>query len=266
MKQAENTGNMTNAQAMSALKTHGSKIIWAIVLVLAGYFGWEFYQKNHAKIDTVASDSYADISERNDALSLGMQGLEVDDTIKDELAKEQEGLFADIDKLVANHGKTAYAWQALMIKARHQTDGGDLNGAMETLKQARGIDLKDDGLSAIATLRLAQITLASGDSDGALQLANETMPDAFTPSRQELLGDIYTTKNDLDNAKKSYEQAWDILAERGEVRSLLSLKMQALGMTPKPVAQKSVVSLPAQSDVVPPDTNEATTSDQASSN
>lgn len=234
----------TDKQAMSALKQHGNKIVWAIIIALAGYFGYDYYQKNYAKIDTVAADSYTLISEKNDALNIGRQGGELDDTTKAELNKEQESLFADIDKLVAGHGKTAYAWQALMMKARHQADGGDLKGAMETLTQALSIDLQDEGLSALTTLRLAQVKLALGDVDGALKLANETMPEAFMPSRQELLGDIYVAKNDTENAKKAYEQAWEILTKRQEVRASLSLKMQALGMTPAPITQPSPVSMP----------------------
>lgn len=255
---------VNDKQAMGALKKHGGKIVWVIIAVLAGYFGWEFYQKNYAKIDTVAADSYTLISEKNDALMLGRQSP-ADEATKAELAKEQEALFADIDKLVAGHGKTAYAWQALMIKARHQADAGDFKGAIATLEQARGIDLQDEGLSAINTLRLAQATLANGDVDGALALANQSMPEAFTPSRQELLGDIYVAKNDTENAKKAYDEAWNILAQRQEVRSLLSLKMQMLGMTPKPITPKSAISTPSlSSDATSGTPSEVDKSDTAS--
>lgn len=252
MKQ-DDTLVVNDKQAMSALKKHGDKIVWAIIIALAGYFGWEYYQKNHAKIDIVAADSYTLISEKNDTLALGRQAPDLDEATQAQLNQEQQALFTDIDKLVVQHGKTAYAWQALMIKARHQSDNADHTGAVETLKKASAINLDDEGLSAITTLRLAQATLATGDGDTAMSLANQSMPKGFEPSRQELLGDIYVAKNDSDNAKKSYETAWDILSERGEVRSLLSLKMQALGMTPKPIIQNSVVSQPEQSVAAPSD-------------
>lgn len=224
-------------QAMSALKQHGNKIVWAVLVVLIGYFGWEFYQKNYAKIDTVAADSYTLISEKNEALA--------NQTDKAALAKEQEALFADIDKLVAEHGKTAYAWQALMIKARHQSDSGQHSEAVATLKQAEAINLDDEGLTAITKLRLGQSLLAAGSVDEALGIANGEFPKAFENSKQELLGDIYVLKNDMDNAKKSYQLAWDGLSQRGESRSLLSLKMQSLGMTPIPITPKyQVVATP----------------------
>lgn len=236
----QQNSNMTDKQALNALKQHGGNIVMVIVIALAGFFGWQFYQNNYAKVDTVAADSYTLIGEKNDDITAKQQTA-VDETAKAELAKEQETLFADIDKLVATHGETAYAWQALMIKARQQTDGGDYAGATDTLKKAQAINLDDEGLSAITTLRLAQAVLASGEVDNALSLANGAMPKAFEPSRQELLGDIYVAKNDIDNAKKAYEQAWQALTERGTGRSLLSLKMQSLGMNPTPIKPKNVV-------------------------
>mgnify|MGYP002655464820 FL=1 len=232
---------VNDKQAMSALKQHGNKIVWAVILVLAGYFGWDFYQKNYAKIDTAAADSYTLITEKNDVF--------VHQADKEALARDQQALFADIDKLVANHGKTAYAWQALMIKARHQSDNGQHTEAATTLKQASQIDLDDEGLTAITQLRLGQSLLAAGNADEALTVVNGEFPKAFESSKQELLGDIYVLKNDNDNAKQAYQLAWDGLTERGESRSLLSLKMQALGMTPTPITPKhQVVATPVQAD------------------
>lgn len=233
----------TDKQAMSALKQHGNKIVWAIILVLAGYFGWEYYQKHYAKVDTVAADSYTGIAERDDALSLRLLEPNSEDAVQAQLAKERDEIFADIDKLVASHGDTSYAWLALMKKARHQMDAGESKQAIVTLKQAQGIKL-DDGLSAIADLRMGQALLADGDLDGALAIAQSKLPDAFEPSRQELLGDIYIAKNDLDNAQRAYQAAWDVLSTRQENRSLLSLKMQALGLTPESVSRPSAVMEP----------------------
>lgn len=232
---------VNDKQAMQALKQHGEKIVWVIVLVLVAFFGWQFYQKNYAKIDAVAADSYTAITERNDALNLALQNPDLDAAAKANLAKEKETLYADIDKLVAAHGKTVYAWQALMIKARHQTDNEQYADATKTLEQAQTLELGDEGLTAITKLRLAQVLLASGDMDKALGLVNATLPKAFEPSRQELLGDIYVAKNDVNNAKQAYSAAWEALRERQESRSLLSLKMQSLGMTPVPIEPKSPV-------------------------
>lgn len=228
-------------EAMSALKQHGNKIVWAIIIVLAGYFGWQYYQNNYAKIDTVAADAYTHITERNDALNLGLENPDLDDAAKAELAKEKSTLFADIDKLVTAHGKSAYAWQALMIKARHQSDDGQYKEAITTLKQAQNVPLDDLGLMAMTDLRLVQVLLANKEIDAALELANKAQPKAFEGSRQELLGDIFIVKNDVEAAKKAYLAAWELLRERQENRSLLSVKMQALGLTPEPIIPKAPI-------------------------
>lgn len=228
---------VNDKQAMSALKMHGNKIVWAVILVLVGYFGWDFYQKNYAKIDTVAADSYTLITEKNNEFT--------HQTDKETTAKNQETLFADIDELVVNHPKSAYAWQALMIKARHQSDNGQHTKASATLRQASQMNLDDEGLTAITKLRLGQSLMAEGSIDEALTLVNGEFPRAFTSSKQELLGDIYVLKNDDDNAKQAYQLAWNELSERGESRSLLNLKMQALGMTPTTITPKhQVVATP----------------------
>lgn len=260
----------TDKEAMSALKKHGDKIVWAIVLVLGSYFGWQYYQKNHAKVDTVAADSYTIIDERGEALKLGLEDPSIDEAGKAQLNKEKESLLADIDKLVATHGKTAYAWQALMTKARLQADDDNHKDAIATLKQAQAIELGDDGLMALTTLRLGQVLLADGQTDEAQTLISKALPKAFEPSRQELLGDIFIAKNDMENAKKAYQSAWDALKERQEVRSLLSLKMQAIGMTPEPISPKTPVvatpQLPPVASEVPSVQQKSDTKTDAPSN
>lgn len=237
------TENSNKADSsLNALKQHGEKIIYAVLVVLAVFFGWQYYQKNYAKIDTVAADAYTSISTRDEQLLLSANNPSLDDAAQKQLADEEAKLLADIDALVAEHGDTVYAWQALMIKARHQTDNDDLAGAVTTLNQAAAINLDDEGLLAMTKIRYARAMLANNDIDGALAVANESMPEAFEPSRQELLGDVYLAKNDSENAKKAYLAAWDVLRERQENRAVLALKLQSLGVTVEPIEVPMVVA------------------------
>lgn len=215
-------------QAMTALKQHGGNIVMVILVVLLGYFGWQYYQKNYAKIDTVAADKYTTISE---------QVVAIDPADSTAL----QTVFIDIDALVIAHPNSVYAWQALMTKARLQADNGDYQGAADSLQTANTMGLDDKGLLAMSRLQLAEVMLANGDNDGALAMVNDSYPDGFEPSRLEILGDIYVAKDDENNAKTAYNQAWELLAKRQENRALLSLKMQALGLTPTPIAPKAVV-------------------------
>lgn len=244
-------------QAMTALKQHGGNIVMVIVVLLMAYFGWQYYQKNHAKVDTVAADSYTVISTRNDELILASQtdtGLTEADVV---------ALIGDIDKLVSEHPNTVYAWQALMIKAGHQVDLGDYEQAVATLTRANSVGIDDKGLLAISRLQLARTLLAKGDMGTAFEVVNEVYPDSFEASRLEILGDIHLAGGDTEAAKSAYDTAWELLRGRNENRALLGLKMQALGMTPNPITQtEAVVGFDGQSDGgTAPTTAQANTSD-----
>ena len=234
------TPNSPNADnSMQSLKQYGSYIVTAILLALAAYFGWTYWQDNHARVDTVAADQYADIQQLNEEVSLASQNPDLEAEAQAALDQSRTQLNDNIDTLVSTHGKSVYAWQALMIKARQQVDSDDFTGAAETFKQALAIDLGDAGLEAITRLRYAKTLLATGDTDAALAEANNDMPSSFEASQQELLGDIYLAQDNKDSAIKSYDNAWELLRDRQETRAVLALKMESLGMSPEPIAEQT---------------------------
>ncbi|WP_313596943.1 YfgM family protein [Psychrobacter sanguinis] len=212
-------------QSMEKLKQAAGYIIGAILLALAGYFGWTYFQNSGMKEDTVAADKYAAIEKTNDELMGQPEGN----------ADVNKKLNADIDKLVAEHGNTVYAWQALMIKSRNAVDANDMKTATEALKKALEIDLKDPGLHSITQLRYATVLLAEGNVDEALTQASKDVPVAFEASQQELLGDIYSAKKDKEKALRAYQNAWSLLSKRHEERPFLRLKLESLGINPEPI-------------------------------
>lgn len=234
---------VNDKQAMNALKQHGGNIVTAILVVLFAFFGWQFYQKNYAKIDTTAADDYTTITERNEVLNLGLQKPDLDEASKANLAKEQKALYDEIDKLATTHSKTAYAWQALMVKAGHEVDANDYAKAIATLTQANHIGIEDKGLLAISRLQLAKVQLASGDKEAALATVNESYPESFEASRLEVLGDIELQRGNEEAAKTAYGSAWELLRKRAENRALLGLKMQSLGMTVEPITKPQIVAI-----------------------
>ena len=237
------TNSPNTDNSMQALKQYGSYIVTAILLALAAYFGWTYWQNNHARVDTVAADHYADIQRLNEEVSLASQNPDLEAKAQASLAESRKQLDKDIDALVSTHGNSVYAWQALMIKARQQVDNDDFKGAGETFKKALAIDLGDAGLQAITRLRYAKTLLAAGDADAALAEANNDMPSSFEASQQELLGDIYLAQDNKDSAVKSYNNAWELLRNRQETRAVLALKMESLGIVPEPIAAPASLCL-----------------------
>ena len=234
------TPNSPNADnSMQALKQYGSYIVTAILLALAAYFGWTYWQNNHARVDTVAADHYADIQRLNEEVSLASQNPDLEAEAQEALAQSRTQMNEDIDALVSKHGDSVYAWQALMIKARQQVDNDEFAEASETLKKALAIDLGDAGLQAITRLRYATTLLAAGDADAALAQANNDMPSSFEASQQELLGDIYLAQDNKDSAIQSYNNAWELLRSRQETRAVLALKMESLGVVPEPIDEQA---------------------------
>ncbi|MGE6441027.1 YfgM family protein [Psychrobacter sp. NPDC078409] len=234
------TPNSPNADnSMQALKQYGSYIVTAILLALAAYFGWTYWQNNHARVDTVAADQYADIQQLNEEVKLASQNPDLEAEAQEALTQSRSQLDKDIDTLVGTHGESVYAWQALMIKARQQVDNDDFAAATETFKKALAIDLGDAGLEAITRLRYAKTLLAAGDTDAALSEANNDMPSSFEASQQELLGDIYLAQDNKDSAIKSYSNAWELLRSRQETRAVLALKMESLGITAEPIVEQT---------------------------
>ncbi|MGO2278421.1 MULTISPECIES: YfgM family protein [unclassified Psychrobacter] len=225
--------------SMQNLKQYGSYIVTAILLALAAYFGWTYWQDNHARVDTVAADQYADIQQLNEEVNLASQNPDLEAEAQEALTQSRSQLDKDIDTLVNTHGESVYAWQALMIKARQQVDSDDFAAATETFEKALAIDLGDAGLEAITRLRYAKTLLAAGDTDAALAEANNDMPSSFEASQQELLGDIYLAQDNKDSAIKSYSNAWELLRSRQETRAVLALKMESLGITAEPIAEQT---------------------------
>ena len=261
-----NSPNTDNS--MQALKQYGSYIVTAILLALAAYFGWTYWQNNHARVDTVAADHYADIQRLNEEVSLASQNPDLEAEAQASLAESRKQLDKDIDALVSTHGNSVYAWQALMIKARQQVDNDDFKGAGETFKKALAIDLGDAGLEAITRLRYAKTLLAAGDADAALAEAHNDMPSSFEARPQELLGDIYLAQDNKDSAVKSYNNAWELLRNRQETRAVLALKMESLGIVPEPIAapasliqEPAVAAAPAQQPSVVEDENTVVTAE-----
>ena len=240
-------------QFLGALKQYGGYIVSAIMLVLAGYFGWTYWQKHGGNIDTAAANDFAKIqSDQNNIETLTTQAAS-DTKPQAQLATAQTNLSKDLGEFVAKHDNSVYTWQALMLQAKQQTDQNDLKAAAATLQKASQLTLNDDGLKAIAILRQAQVLLSDNQADAAQKRLQSPLPAAFEASKLEILGDIANQQGDKKAAATHYQKAWQLIEQRNQTnpnqqdRALLRIKMESLGLSVKqPDLTGGVLAKPTQ--------------------
>ncbi|PAL17415.1 hypothetical protein B8W92_00185 [Moraxella osloensis] len=246
-------------QSLGALKQYGGYIVSAIMLVLAGYFGWSYWQKHGGNIDTAAANDFAKIqSDQNNIETLTTQAAS-DTKAQAQLATAQTNLDKDLGEFVAKHDNSVYTWQALMLQAKQQTDNNDLKAAAATLQKASQLTLKDDGLKAIAILRQAQVLLSDNQADAAQKRLQSPLPAAFEASKLEILGDIANQRGDKKAAATHYQKAWQLIEQRNQNnpnpqdRALLRIKMESLGLSVKqPDLTGGVLAKPTQAPTQAP--------------
>lgn len=200
----------------SFAKKYGSAMISGILIALIAFFGWQYWQKktlaeqqmNTAKVQQLMDD--ARTAEGNpDAFSQ---------------------LSATADKIVKEAPDSVQAIQTQFLMAKLAYDQQDFAAAEKALKKVENSKVKDQGLLQLVKLRLAYAQLAQKKYNEAIQnLAAVTDP-AFKATADEARGDVYVAKNDRENAKKSYQSAWDTLVERKQERQILQIKLESVGV------------------------------------
>ena len=212
---------------------YGTPILVGSSIALAVFAGWRYWQQSKQDTASQAATSYQRTQEAYQKLSLSPD----DKAANTELQREGQ-------KLIQEYTNTPYALNASLLLAKRAMDNKDLK---EAEKQLRWVLTQpvDDGVKSIATLRLARLLVEKADNKGALDLLAKDTNAAFTPSREELRGDIFKAMGDVAGAQKAYQLAIKALAERNEPRPLLEMKMADVGLVapeikrPSPIKQEA---------------------------
>lgn len=215
------------AQLASFAKRYGSPIVTGVLLALAGFLGWQWWDKNHQVTSANMTVQYQNLENQAQAVST------------DAAYKK---LLADADKVVAEQSDSAQALQTQLLIASVAFNRADYATANKLLTAASNSKVKDEGLTAIAKLRLAYTQVEQKQADNALKTLDSIKVEAFIPSVQEARGDILVGKNDIEAAKKAYQAAWDVLVKREEPRALLQMKLANLGV----VVEEPEIETPVQ--------------------
>lgn len=200
---------------------YGTPITIGILLAVAVFLGWTQWQKSRMEQATKGAAVFQEMlaavqrSQVNpDDKAAGTDVQRLGKTLKEE------------------HDSTPYAVSAGLLLARQAADRGDFK---EAEKQLRWVLEQKPGEAErlLATTRLARTLAAQRQYDPALALlAQEAGAAGFTPTVEELKGDIFQAQGKLPEARKAYEAAALALQERDERRPLLELKMADVGLAP----------------------------------
>jgi predicted negative regulator of RcsB-dependent stress response len=203
-------------------KQWGNLITTVLTVALVAFAGWNIYQRWMQNQASQAAALFEEI-ERN--------------AVAGDLPK-LERVFADMKDKYPN---TSFAQQAGLVAARVFFEGAKPDQAKAALTWVAEKS-SDDGYQAIAKLRLASVLVEGAAHDDALKLLSGSFPAEFSALVSDRRGDIYLLQGKKAEARTEFEKAFKAFDERAEYRRLVEVKLNSLGINPKPV----VAAVPAE--------------------
>jgi len=188
---------------------YGNLISGVLIVVfgsVATYNGWNWWQRHQASQASALYDEVERAAQSQD------------------LARVQRA-FSDVRD---QYGRTTYAQQGGLLAARAFQDGGKPDEAKAALGWVAD-KASDEGLQAIARLRLAALLADSQAYDEALVQLGRPFPGTFTALVADRRGDILNLQGKKSEAKAQYEKALAALDAGSDYRRLVEVKLTALG-------------------------------------
>lgn len=148
---------------------------------------------------------------------------------------DQERVVLAFGDLKAKYAGTTQAAQAGLAVAKAQIEAGKPDAAKEALAWVAD-KAGDDGLKALARLRLASVLMDQKNYDEALQQLSASAPPEFEAVFADRKGDILASQGKRAEAIAEYTKAYKAFEEGIEYRRLVEIKLGALGVAPDGVA------------------------------
>jgi len=207
------TLDLQEQEQLEALKTwwkdNRNLILGALLIVVAATVGWRGWQYYQSQQSTGAASLYQQLIEQ----------LPSNDTkrINDAAAA-----------VTSKFGSSIYAARAELLAARVNEQANDTTLAKSELRwvidNAGETTLKD-----VARLRLAAMLLDEKKYADALALLDAKHPDSFDGLYSDLKGDVLSAQGKTDEARSSYNLAYEKIDPQSMYRSLIQMKLDALG-------------------------------------
>jgi predicted negative regulator of RcsB-dependent stress response len=197
---------------------YGNLISWVLIAVfgaIAAWNGWQYWQNSQAAQAAAMFDEVERAAQSGDT-------------------NRVERAFSDMKE---RFGRTAYAQQAGLLVASVLVEQGKADPAKAALAWVAEKS-SDQGLQAVARLRLAGVLADAKAYDDALKQLGGGFPGEFEALAADRRGDIYNLQGKKAEARAEYEKAYKAFDERSEYRRLVEVKLASLGVDPRqPAAQ-----------------------------
>jgi predicted negative regulator of RcsB-dependent stress response len=189
------------------LKENGPSLVIGLVLGIGGLFGWRYYLDFKTGHSADASDRYQTVLQQ---VAMG---------------KVDEFVIMQADQLRTDFADTPYAVLVSLAQAKYEHNNGNDDEALSHLEWVmKNADTPE--MEHTARLRIARILLAQKKLDEAGSILEKTYPGGFTAGYEELKGDLYIARGDVDQAKVAYDKA---ISASTTTNRWLRLKRQDLG-------------------------------------
>lgn len=186
-------------------------LISAVLLVVAGslaaWNGYQYWQNRQAGQAAALLDA-VDVAARTG---------------------DEERVAQAFGDLKAKYAGTNQAAQAGLTAAKALVGVGKVDNAKDALTWVAD-HASDDGLKAIARLRLASVLMDQKNYDEALKQASASVPTEFQAVFADRKGDILMSQGKRDEAIAEYTKAYKAFEEGIEYRRLVEIKLSALGV------------------------------------
>ncbi|MDR7376782.1 putative negative regulator of RcsB-dependent stress response [Rhodoferax ferrireducens] len=207
----------------------GNLITWILIVVLAGFAGWNGYQ----------------YWQRSQAAQAAALYDEVDRASKAGDVAKVERAFSDMkDK----YGRTTFAQQAGLLAAKTLFEKGNADAAKAALTWVAD-QSSDEGYQAVARLRLAGVLLEAKSYDEALKLLSGSFGKEFEPLVADRKGDVYALQDKKADAIAQYQIAYKGLDAQDDYQRIVEVKLNSLGVDPRPAAPVVTVASPVTVEV-----------------
>jgi predicted negative regulator of RcsB-dependent stress response len=211
----------TEEEQVEAIKKwwdeNGKSLIVTIVVVLAGYFGWNSYQDNQRTQGEAASSIYQQLVNK---ATKPLAAQTEDDKTEIETVAAQ---------LKAEFPNSLYAKFAGLYLAKFAIEANNFEAAAAELQSL--VDAGEKGpITYLAQVRLARVLIQQEKFDEALALVATTPEASFAAQYEEVKGDALFAKGDTASALSAYQAARASATALGINTQVLSRKIDDLAV------------------------------------